>query len=111
MANLIKCYNEDSVEFLKLKIFRDVANKILLQNNYGMHIKDIYFDYGQDWWYTALITKNLSTESSWQSFCPRDYELIVSCDSISKLMQMATYYSENIIKGNWDYKMSLYEKF
>lgn len=111
MANLIKCYNEDSVEFLRLKIFRDVANKILLQNNHGMQIKDIYFDFGQDWWYTALITKELSSGVSCQSFCPRDYELIVSCDSISKLMQMATYYAENIVKGLWDYKMSLYEKF
>ena len=111
MANLIKIYGNDTVEYQRLKLFRDNANRLLYNASKAISIKEMYFDMGQDWMYTGLIFEDFKGNSSYQAFCPRDYELIVSCDSISKIMQMATYYAEENIKGNWNYKNNLYSKF
>lgn len=111
MANLIKIYGNDTVEYQRLKLFRDNANRLLYNASKAISIKEMYFDMGQDWMYTGLIFEDFKGNSSYQAFCPRDYKLIVSCDSISKIMQMATYYAEENIKGNWNYKNNLYSKF
>lgn len=70
-------------------------------------IKDIYFDVGQQWMYTALITTDTRTGESWQSLCPRDWELVVNCMDIEKIIEMANYYMETIGK----HEVRLYPKF
>ena len=46
---------------------------------------------------------------TWQAFCPRDWELIATCDSIQKLTDMAWYYMDELAKG--EITIYLYKKF
>jgi hypothetical protein len=75
--------------------------------NHMVTTKDVYFDAGQDWMYTALITTDTRTGDHWQALCPRDWELVVNCMDIVKIIEMANYYMENVEK----YQVNLYPKF
>lgn len=98
---------------MAMKVFVDTCEQYCYENKnfrYDVRIKDMYFDYGQDWKYTGFLTTDLddATERSWQSFCPRDWELIVTTNDINKLIDMAWYYMEHLIEEDFD---NLYEKF
>ena len=107
MANKIKTYTMGTVERTRLEVFCLFVNKMV--NDFRLTTQDVYFDYGQNWMYTSIIYKSASSE--YQAFCPRDWELILETDSILKLYEMATYYAEMQVKGEWNYKKSLYEIF
>lgn len=98
---------------MAMRVFVDTCEQYCYENKnfrYDVRIKEMYFDYGQDWKYTGFLTTDLddATERSWQSFCPRDWELIVTTNDINKLIDMAWYYMEHLIEGDFD---NLYEKF
>ena len=76
-----------------------------------VEIRDMYFDYGQDWMYTGFLTTNLEDSNSWQSFCPRDWELIVNTDSVEKLTAMAEYYMQSLYDGESYTGKELYPVF
>ena len=107
MANKIKTYSIGTVERTRLEVFCMFVNDMAY--DFRLITENIYFDYGQNWMYTGIIYKDSKTE--YQAFCPRDWELILNTDSIEKLNEMATYYAEMQIKGEWNYKKSLYEIF
>lgn len=103
--NNIRVYEETEIQYRKLNLFADMVTDYL-KNGY-MSVRTTYFDYGQDWKYTALLTtKNNDT---WQSLCPRDYELILYVDSIVILDKIAHYYAEKLDEGAID--IHLYEVF
>ena len=110
-----RVYNENEVEYLRLKMFADVSNLIFkadFECKKNLAIKTTYYDCGQDWLYSALIMYDFKDGiTSYQAFCPRDYKLIVTCDSTAKIKEMAEYYANMQIKNEWNYKNSLYEKF
>ena len=83
---------------------------------YDVVIQDMYLDYGANMMWTAPLTIDNDREENdvcreWQSFCPRDWELIVNCDSIQQLHDMAYYYTEKLNGGEWSWRQSLYEIF
>jgi hypothetical protein len=111
----IKTYTVNDLELHTLELFARLVNTALSQLNddrYSMRVKDMYFDFGQDWKYTGLLTTDEKSEwgnDGWQSFCPRDYELILDTDSIEKLSQMAVYYATELVNGK--ISINLYNRF
>ena len=83
---------------------------------YDVVIQDMYLDYGANMMWTAPLTIDNDREENdvcreWQSFCPRDWELIVECMDINKLVAMAWYYMDNLNKKDSRADIRLYEKF
>ena len=114
----IRVYEKTEVEFIRLKIFTEIVNNLLEKaDNYTdyLTIKTTYFDCGQDWQYSAIIiheyVEAFNKVEKYQAFCPRDWELIINTDSISKLEEMAKYYVNLKESKEWNYRKSLYEKF
>ena len=111
MAEMIRVYEPTEIEYMKLRIFANFTNIELDKLGDEQHkvtIDDIYFDYGQGWKYTGLLTEK--NDSCWQSVCPRDYELILLTDSISKLQEMAKWYANKLVNnGSW--RDVMYEVF
>ena len=94
----IRVYEKNERQYKVLKMFAEMVNDNLTDGY--LTLENIYFDMGQNWKYTALITnKEDGLFNSWQSFCPRDYELILYTDSIAILEKMAKYYAEELNKG------------
>ncbi len=101
----------DFHHMMAMRIFKEACDEYMAENKnfrFEITIENIYFDFGQDWKYTSFITYDSDKNMSWQSFCPRDWELIVSCMDIAKLIDMAWYYMDHVTKG--DFK-ELYKKF
>jgi hypothetical protein len=96
-----------------LQLFAEACTQWMGENKnfrYDVTIENTYFDAGQDWMWTTIIVKDEDDcGRSWQALCPRDWELIVTCDSISKLTDMAWDFMDNIAKGN--ICVNLYKRF
>ena len=109
----IKTYTANDIELHTLELFARFVNVALSElgdERYSMRVKDMYFDFGQHWMYTGLITDDAQgLFGGWQSVCPRDYELILDTDSIEKLSQMAVYYATELMSGK--ISIHLYERF
>lgn len=101
----IRIYKEDEKQYRTLKLFAEMVTDF--SKTATMKVENIYFDMGQNWWYSALVT--YKDNDSWQSFCPRDYELILYTDSITILEKMARYYSEKVDESK--ISIHLYEEF
>lgn len=99
----IRTYDYYELETKKFMLFADIANRKFMESKVGFYvdIADTYFDLGQDWKYTTLITERLSDGSTWQSFCPRDWEKIVDCDSFKQIEEWAIKYANGIINGEF----------
>lgn len=99
-----------------LQLFAEACTQWMGENKnfrFDVTIENIYFDFGQDWMWTTIVVTDEEDDSeitrSWQALSPRDWELIVTCDSISKLTEMAWYFMDNIANDN--ICVRLYEKF
>ena len=44
-------------------------------------VQDVYFDYGQNWMWTTIVAERPNGDS-WQALYPRDWEKLVTSDSI-----------------------------
>lgn len=99
--SVIRIYNANEVEWSKLQLFCSMCNKILMENKAHkmVYVEECYFDFGQDWKYTALITEDFTTDSKWQSVNPRDYGNIVTSDSFSEIEMWAYNYADALIDG------------
>ena len=102
---------------MAMKVFVEACDQWNIENkdyNYQVFIKEMYFDAGQDWKYTGFLTVDTSRADdllgSWQSLCPRDWELVVTETDISKIVSMAWFYMDNLQKPYAERK-NLYEKF
>lgn len=42
-------------------------------------VQDCYFDFSQDWAWTTIVAHG-KDGANWQILCPRDHDLITSCD-------------------------------
>jgi hypothetical protein len=113
MSNL-KVFKMTDVEYSRLKAFAEFAFNYQMEarkaDDFFVGVGETYFDYGQDWKYTALITKDEEKEESWQSLCPRDWELVVTETDINKIIAMAWFYMDNLQKP-YNERKSLYERF
>ncbi len=111
--NNLKVFKMTDVEYSRLKAFSEFAFNYQLESrkasDFFIGVGEMYFDFGQNWKYTGLITKNEETEQDWQTLCPRDHELVTNCDSVAKLKEMAEYYIDHLDKG--EICVNLYEKF
>ena len=102
----IRTYKATEIEAIRLNTFADMCNALFAEKDMDMKIevKDIYFDFGQDWWYTALVTIDKRETSfmkdSWQTFCPRDYEIVIGCDSLLDMQRYAEYYVDAMVDDN-----------
>ena len=66
----------------------EAAAKILeaTSKNYTMYsVKDVYFDYGQDWRWTTIIADTGS--HTYQAINPRDWERIISAETVKDLCE------------------------
>lgn len=81
--NMIKVYDERSEEMKTLKLACYELEQISARNGYGTRytVETTYFDYGQNWKYSAIIA-NKDNGNSWQALCPRDYERVLTADDI-----------------------------
>lgn len=96
----------DFNNMMALRIFAEATTQWMGENKnfrYDVRIENTYFDFGQDWKWTTIIVEDEEEESellrSYQALCPRDWELIVTCDSISKLTDMAWDFMDCIANG------------
>ena len=112
MDNL-RVFESNEVELARLEAFAQLAtaSDFNKDSRFGIGTQVMYYDYGQDWKYTGLLTVDYEAECSreWQSVCPRDHKLICNCDSFKKLKEMADYYVQQLCEGN--ICINLYEKF
>ena len=101
----------DLQNIISLKTFCDACNEYSKENrgHFKVSMQECYFDFGQDWRYTALITTNETNGNHWQSVCPRDWELIATTKNIDTLIDMAWYYMDSITNG--EICVYLYKRF
>lgn len=98
---------------MALKIFQEAALQWMSENkcfSYDLTIENTYFDFGQDWKWTTIIVTDEDRDSSWQAFCPRDWETIVECSDINKIIAMAWFFMDNLQKPYGERK-NIYERF
>ena len=107
---------ENFNNWMALKMFTEACMQWMTENKnfrYDVRIETTFFDFGQDWKWTTIVVEDEEDESevtrTWQAFCPRDWELIATCDSIQKLTDMAWYYMDELAKG--EITIYLYKKF
>ena len=84
---------------MALKVFTYACLEWMSDHNnfdYDVEMTSCYFDFGQDWKWTTIVVTNEETGSHWQALSPRDWELIVTCDSIDKLVKMAYSFMDTI---------------
>ena len=108
---------ENFNNIMAMRIFLEGCEQWCYENRnyrYQVDIKQMYFDYGQNWQYTGFCTTDTEetngTLASWQSLCPRDWELVVTETDINKILAMAWFYMDNLQKP-YNERKSLYEKF
>ena len=104
---------ENFNNLMAMRVFTEACEQWCVENKnfkYEITVETTYFDYGQDWKYTAFITIDTDTEESWQSLCPRDWELVVEESDINRIVEMAWFYMDNLQKP-WEERKHLYEKF
>jgi hypothetical protein len=113
VLNSIENFNN----LMAMRVFVEACNQYNFENKnyrYEVSIKEMYFDYGQNWKYTGFCTVDTEetngTLASWQSLCPRDWELVVECMDINKLIAMAWFYMDNLQKP-YSERISLYQQF
>lgn len=98
---------------MAMRVFVEACMEWGVENKsgkYDVSIETTYFDYGQDWKYTAFITYDTDTDDKWQSLCPRDWELVVTETDINRIVAMAWFYMDNLQKPYTERK-KLYENF
>ena len=95
----ISIHKPDSIEYAKLSSFRDMANAMLADTDYYLTLDNIYFDAGQDWMYTSPVTHNRNMTMDWQSLCPRDYEILLACDTFEKMYKLAKTYVTSLLNN------------
>lgn len=107
---------ENFNNLMAMRVFVEACNQYNFENKtyrYQVSIKEMYFDYGQDWKYTGFYTEDTEDEynlGGWQSLCPRDWELVVTETNIDRIIAMAWFYMDNVRKPYGERK-SLYERF
>ena len=104
---------ENFNNIMAMRVFLEGCEQWCYENKsykYSVDIGTVYFDHGQDWKWTTFITTDEDDDSHWQSLCPRDWELVVECMDINKLIAMAWFYMDNLQKP-YSERKNLYEKF
>ena len=81
----INIFSEDSEEYKRLQKACDLLNE-KTNENAEFFIKDIYFDYGQKWKWTTIITKDLTTGTTWQTLNPRQQEEIINGKDLNNIV-------------------------
>ena len=76
-SEVIRIYDQNSEEYKTLQDLCDRLNQASSKTMY--YLQNIYFDFGQNWKYTAIIAKQGNQE--WQATTPRDYENILNGNS------------------------------
>lgn len=79
MSTYIKTFNSDSNEYKAL----DKAAQIMTERSprgYKYYVGDTYFDYGQNWCWTTILSDG-GEWGSYQALCPRDQEAIITASS------------------------------
>lgn len=103
---------EHFTNIMAMRVFIEACQQWSVENNkfkFVVSIENMYFDYGQDWKYTGFLTTDTDTDRSWQSLCPRDWDLVVTETDINRIQEMAFYYMDHLAKN--DIEVFLYEKF
>jgi hypothetical protein len=108
---------ENFNNLMAMRVFVEACEQWNYENKtsrYEVSIKRMYFDYGQNWEYTGFVTRDTDTDDgtlgSWQSLCPRDWELVVTETNIDRIIAMAWFYMDNLQKP-YSERKSLYERF
>lgn len=60
------------------------------KHGYRYTVEDIYFDFGLNWMYTAIVTHDRTKTgmlSSWQTLDPKQWEQIVEAESVEDLAE------------------------
>lgn len=107
MADPIRIYKPDEIESVKIATFVALVNTKLKWNKsdasdkYMLSIKNLLFDAGQNWEYTAVTLIDLTKDEDsclyeCHALCPRDYKFLISCDSFEKLNTLAERYIEHL---------------
>lgn len=78
------------------KSLEAVAKLLEVMSPHGAiyEVRDVYFDYGQDWMWTTICRKGWR---ECQVLSPREWEDILFAENIGELAQAA----ENIRNGKW----------
>ena len=71
---MIKVYEPSSKEFKKLEFACEIFN----ENGFECFVDDTWFDYGQNWMYTAIICKG--DWNTYQFLNPNEYLEIINSD-------------------------------
>lgn len=75
--------NKNEAEYRRLQ-----AAASLLQaynkNGFTYEVKDVYFDFGQDWMWTTIVC--YGNDSSWQALSPREWTEITCAATMEQLV-------------------------
>lgn len=114
----INVFSKDSEEYKRLQKVCDLLNE-RTNENVKFTIEETHFDYGQNWKWTTIITKDLIDGNSWQTLNPRQQEEIINGknpdDIINTILSGMLYKNFKLDKINeglddWDLKAKDLEK-
>lgn|SRR5574344_789007 len=104
MANLEKVYDKDTQEYQRIAMAGELIKSETHGKFYGKP-KKIYFDYGQNWVYTALVVYDSSKDErdilNGFQINPVDYELIVGGDADDFAKAIINILGYSSLKGNY----------
>lgn len=78
MRDYLEVFKVGSEEYKQLDKVCEYLNDLANDTHFHFEIRTMYFDRGQEWWYTGIICCNDSRDKndvcySYQFFCPRDH--------------------------------------
>ena len=76
----IRIYEPNTPEMNRLKLACYELEQ-LSRTGTRYTVENIYFDVGQNWWYSAIVAHSADGQS-WHAVNPRDYERIISSDDV-----------------------------
>jgi hypothetical protein len=92
-------HRDNFMEMMRIRLFRNFTEQWATENNnfkFSLEIENIYYDFGADWMYTALVTYRESDNTSWQTLNGREWVELVNDDSMESIKKKAYDYMERI---------------
>lgn len=87
---MIKTYEHNTKEYKALDLVASILTDESIKG-YEYKVKDVYFDFGQDWKWSTIVAHDKESTSdilrSWQVLNPKEHELIVEQFNIIEALE------------------------
>ena len=90
---------KDTREYTKLVAVAEML-EAFSPNGFSYTVDEIYFDFGQDWWWTTIVAnrQNGKLWDSWQALSPRQWERILMSETPQEIAEAV----EDVMNGKYN---------